>query len=136
MRRQSLAKTSKEEEQQIDLTPMLDVVFIMLIFFIVTAQFVKEPGVDVTRVDAASARGKDNANILIAVSANNVIWMDKNIVEEEALRLTIERFLVDNPDSQVVIQADAVSDVRLLALVKDAAKEAGATDISVSTLNN
>jgi biopolymer transport protein ExbD len=61
--------------------------------------------------------------------------MDKKQIEEEALRLTIERFLVDNPDSQVVIQADAVSDVRLLALVKDAAKEAGASDISVSTLN-
>lgn len=135
MRRQSLAKSSKEEEQQIDLTPMLDVVFIMLIFFIVTAQFVKEPGVDITRVDAASAQQKDRANILIAVSPDNVIWMDKKQIEEEALRLTIERFLVDNPDSQVVIQADAVSDVRLLALVKDAAKEAGASDISVSTLN-
>jgi biopolymer transport protein ExbD len=135
MRRQSLAKSSKEEEQQIDLTPMLDVVFIMLIFFIVTAQFVKEPGVDITRVDAASAQQKSKANILIAVSPDNVIWMDKKQIEEEALRLTIERFLVDNPDSQVVIQADAVSDVRLLALVKDAAKEAGASDISVSTLN-
>jgi biopolymer transport protein ExbD len=135
MRRQSLAKSSKEEEQQIDLTPMLDVVFIMLIFFIVTAQFVKEPGVDITRVDAASAQQKSKANILIAVSPDNVIWMDKKQIEEEALRLTIERFLVDNPDSQVVIQADAISDVRLLALVKDAAKEAGASDISVSTLN-
>lgn len=135
MRRQSLAKSSKEEEQQIDLTPMLDVVFIMLIFFIVTAQFVKEPGVDITRVDAASAQQKSRANILIAVSPDNVIWMDKKQIEEEALRLTIERFLVDNPDSQVVIQADAISDVRLLALVKDAAKEAGASDISVSTLN-
>lgn len=135
MRRQSLAKSSREEEQQIDLTPMLDVVFIMLIFFIVTAQFVKEPGVDITRVDAASAQQKSKANILIAVSPDNVIWMDKKQIEEEALRLTIERFLVDNPDSQVVIQADAVSDVRLLALVKDAAKEAGASDISVSTLN-
>ncbi|NVK10938.1 MAG: biopolymer transporter ExbD [Gammaproteobacteria bacterium] len=135
MRRQSLAKSSKEEEQQIDLTPMLDVVFIMLIFFIVTAQFVKEPGVDITRVDAASAQQKNRANILIAVSPDNVIWMDKKQIEEEALRLTIERFLVDNPDSQVVIQADAISDVRLLALVKDAAKEAGASDISVSTLN-
>lgn len=135
MRRQSLAKSSKEEEQQIDLTPMLDVVFIMLIFFIVTAQFVKEPGVDITRVEAASAQQKSKANILIAVSPDNVIWMDKKQIEEEALRLTIERFLVDNPDSQVVIQADAVSDVRLLALVKDAAKEAGASDISVSTLN-
>lgn len=135
MRRQSLAKSSREEEQQIDLTPMLDVVFIMLIFFIVTAQFVKEPGVDITRVDAASAQQKNRANILIAVSPDNVIWMDKKQIEEEALRLTIERFLVDNPDSQVVIQADAISDVRLLALVKDAAKEAGASDISVSTLN-
>lgn len=136
MRRNSLSKAAKDEEQQIDLTPMLDVVFIMLIFFIVTAQFVKEPGVDVERPPALSAISKDNANILIGVSSENEIWMDKKTVEEDALRLTIERMLVDNPDSQVVIQADATSDVRLLAVVKDAAAEAGAIDISVSTLHN
>ncbi|RMA80205.1 ExbD/TolR family protein [Umboniibacter marinipuniceus] len=136
MRRNSLSKATKDEEQQIDLTPMLDVVFIMLIFFIVTAQFVKEPGVDIERPAALTAISKDNANILIGVSKENQIWMDKKTVEEDALRLTIERMLVDNPDSQVVIQADATSDVRLLALVQDAAKEAGAVDISVSTLHN
>ena len=136
MRRNSLSKATKDEEQQIDLTPMLDVVFIMLIFFIVTAQFVKEPGVDIERPAALTAISKDNANILIGVSKENQIWMDKKTVEEDALRLTIERMLVDNPDSQVVIQADATSDVRLLALVQDAAKDAGATDISVSTLHN
>ncbi len=135
MRRDSLANAVKEEEQQIDLTPMLDVVFIMLIFFIVTAQFVKEPGVDITRPAAITADSKDNANILIAVSKDNEIWMDKKIVEEDALRLTIERMLVDNPDSQVVIQSDATSDVRLLAFVLDTAKKAGSNpaDISVST---
>lgn len=136
MRRNSLSKVTKDEEQQIDLTPMLDVVFIMLIFFIVTAQFVKEPGVDIERPPALTAISKDNANILIGVSNENQIWMDKKTVEEDALRLTIERMLVDNPDSQVVIQADATSDVRLLAVVKDAAMEAGAIDISVSTLHN
>lgn len=136
MRRNSLSKATKDEEQQIDLTPMLDVVFIMLIFFIVTAQFVKEPGVDIERPAALTAISKDNANILIGVSKENQIWMDKKTVEEDALRLTIERMLVDNPDSQVVIQADATSDVRLLAVVKDAAIEAGAVDISVSTLHN
>jgi len=138
MRRDSLANAVKEEEQQIDLTPMLDVVFIMLIFFIVTAQFVKEPGVDITRPAAVTADAKENANILIAVSNENEIWMDKNIVEEEALRLKIERMLVDNPESQIVIQSDAESDVRLLAFVMDTAKKAGANpvDISVSTTVN
>jgi len=138
MRRDSLANAVKEEEQQIDLTPMLDVVFIMLIFFIVTAQFVKEPGVDITRPAAVTADAKENANILIAVSNENEIWMDKNIVEEEALRLKIERMLVDNPESQIVIQSDAESDVRLLAFVMDTAKKAGAnpSDISVSTTVN
>ena len=136
MRRNSLSKATKDEEQNIDLTPMLDVVFIMLIFFIVTAQFVKEPGVNIERPAALTSISKDNANILIGVSKDNVIWMDKKTVEEDALRLTIERMLVDNPDSQVVIQADSTADVRLLALVQDAAKEAGANDISVSTLHN
>lgn len=137
MRKSALAKVTKEEQQEIDLTPMLDVVFIMLIFFIVTASFVKEPGVDVQRVDAVTATAKEDAQILIAITSENEIWMDKEKVEEDAVRYRIEKMLVDTPESEVVVQADARSDVSKLALVFDAAKKAGAdpAKISVSTQN-
>jgi biopolymer transport protein ExbD len=71
----------EEEEATIDMTPMLDVVFIMLIFFIVTASFVKESGIDVNRPDAATAVKKDRANILIGISDKNEIWINKRRID-------------------------------------------------------
>jgi len=78
--RQFFNPIQEEEENEINITPMLDVVFIMLIFFIVTATFVKEAGIDVNRPDAATAVKKENANILIAISANNAVWIDKRMI--------------------------------------------------------
>ena len=75
--KQHFANLIEEEESNIDMTPMLDVVFIMLIFFIVTASFVKEAGIDVNRPDAATAVQKNRANILVAISDNNEIWINK-----------------------------------------------------------
>jgi len=89
--RQFFNQTQEEEESEINITPMLDVVFIMLIFFIVTATFVKEAGIDVNRPDAATATKKENANILIAISANNAIWIDKRMIDIRAVRPNIER---------------------------------------------
>ncbi|MBU2277321.1 MAG: biopolymer transporter ExbD, partial [Gammaproteobacteria bacterium] len=95
-----------EEETAIDLTPMLDVVFIMLIFFIVTASFVKEAGIDVNRPEASTAVKKDRANILVAISENNEIWINKRRVDERAIQANIERLYAENPQGSVVIQAD------------------------------
>jgi len=78
-----------EEESEINITPMLDVVFIMLIFFIVTATFVKESGIDVNRPDAATAVKKENANILIAIGPNNDIWIDRRMVDIRSVRPNI-----------------------------------------------
>ena len=81
---------AEEEENEINLTPMLDVVFIMLIFFIVTASFIKEAGIDVDRPDAPSADSQDDAAILIAISANDEIWIDRRETEPNAVRGMIE----------------------------------------------
>ena len=80
-----------EDESEVNLTPMLDVVFIMLIFFIVTASFVKESGIDINRPDAQTAEKKEQGNILVAISPNNQIWIDKRQVDVRALRANIER---------------------------------------------
>jgi biopolymer transport protein ExbD len=114
-----------EEETEINLTPMLDVVFIMLIFFIVTASFVKEAGIDVDRPDAATAVSKQNASILIAISPKNEIWIDRRKVNAQGVRAHIERLRAENPEGAVVIQADKDSHAETLLAVMDAARETG-----------
>ncbi len=120
------------EESEVNLTPMLDVVFIMLIFFIVTASFVKESGIDVNRPDAATAEKKEMGNILVAISASNQIWVDKRQVDPRALRANIERLHAENPQGAVVIQADKESKNGLLVQVMDAARLAGVFNVSIA----
>jgi biopolymer transport protein ExbD len=122
-----------EDEAQIDLTPMLDVVFIMLIFFIVTASFIKEAGIEVNRPEASTAEPKENVNILVAISATNEIWMDKRRIDVRAVRANIERLHAENPKGAVVIQADNESNTETVAGVLDAAREAGVYDVSLAT---
>ena len=121
-----------EEDSEVNLTPMLDVVFIMLIFFIVTASFVKEAGIDVNRPDAATAEKKERGNILVAITSNGQIWIDKRQVDPRALRANIERLYAENPQGSVVIQADKESRNGLLVQVMDAARMAGVFNVSIA----
>ena len=132
MRRAANRFSRSDEESDINLTPMLDVVFIMLIFFIVTASFVKESGIDVNRPDAATAEKKERGNILVAISQNNQIWVDKRQVDPRALRANIERLHAENPQGAVVIQADKESKNGLLVQVMDAARLAGVFNVSIA----
>lgn len=128
-----LRRKNQDQAQAIDLTPMLDVVFIMLIFFIVTASFIKVPGVDVAKTEAISGTSR-KAAILVAINANNEIWMDKNLVEPDAVKLQLIRLHTENPKGGLVIQADNNANVATVGLVADTAIEIGLTDIAVSTL--
>ncbi len=121
-----------EEEATIDMTPMLDVVFIMLIFFIVTASFVKEAGIDVNRPEAATAVKKDRANILVAISDKGEIWINKRKVDVRAVQANIERLYAENPQGTVVIQADRKSTTDILIKVMDASRAAGIQDVSIA----
>jgi biopolymer transport protein ExbD len=121
-----------EDDTEINLTPMLDVTFIMLIFFIVTASFVKEAGIDVSRPPAATAERKERGNILIAITANDQIWIDRRPVDPRALRANIERLHAENPQGSVVIQADTNSKNGLLVKVMDAARLAGVPNVSLA----
>lgn len=132
MRRRSLQTGDDANTGDIDLTPMLDVVFIMLIFFIVTATFIKEPGIDVNRPDAVSAEQVKNQKILIAISADDTIWIDKKKIDKRFLSATIERMHVENPKGAVVVQVDQKSTAEAFAIVSDAAKAAGVEAISVA----
>ncbi|WP_395344848.1 ExbD/TolR family protein [Ningiella sp. W23] len=122
-----------EEEANIDMTPMLDVVFIMLIFFIVTASFVKEAGIDVNRPDAATAVSKDRASILVAISDKGEVWINKRRVDVRAVQANIERLHAENPQGTVVIQADKKATTEVLIKVMDASRAAGIMDVSIAT---
>jgi biopolymer transport protein ExbD len=122
----------EEEESEINLTPMLDVVFIMLIFFIVTAVFVKEPGVEIERPEAFTAITPEGGAIFVAVTANDQVWIDRREVDPTGVRLAIERLHSENPESGVVIQADNAAHNALLIEVMDAAKAAGVSNIVIA----
>ncbi len=123
---------AQAEEAEINITPMLDIVFIMLIFFIVTASFVKESGIDINRPTAATAERKERGNILIAITENDQIWVDRRQVDPRALRANIERLHAENPQGSVVIQADKNSKNGLLVMVMDAARLAGVSNVALA----
>ncbi len=123
----------QEEEAEINITPMLDIVFIMLIFFIVTATFVRETGIDVTRPDADTAQQQQRPPILIAISEQGEIWFDKRRIDIRAVRANVERALAENPEGGVVIIADTKSETGILVEVMDEARLAGAPSVSIAS---
>jgi len=133
MRRNLTRFSRAEEESDINLTPMLDVVFIMLIFFIVTATFIKQAGIDVFRPDALTAEQKPTVSVLVAISDQGEIWIDKKRVDPAAVRAHIERLHAENPKGGLVIQADRGSKNERLMAVLSAARAAGLTEVAIST---
>ena len=126
----------QEEENEINLTPMLDVVFIMLIFFIVTASFIKEAGIDINRPDSPVTESQpEDANILVVINANNEILIDRRVIDPRAVRANIERLHAENPEGSVVIQANKRSTNKMLVTVMDASRQAGVYNISISDSN-
>ena len=122
MARNFIPHEEAEEEGTVDLTPMLDVVFIMLIFFIVTASFIKESGVEVNRPSASTGESK-NASVLVAINADNSVWMDGRRIDIRSVRANIERLHAENPEGSVVIQADELASVKTFTEVLDQARQ-------------
>lgn len=133
--RRLLGDSEEEFDAAVDITPMLDVVFIMLIFFIVTATFVKESGIDVNPPRARTAVVQEKASILIAIDADNRVWIDGREVDIRAVRPNIERLHAENPKGTVVIQADRDSTNEALVRVMDASRLAGVYDIALAAEN-
>lgn len=128
----SLRRRPRESEDiGIDLTPMLDIVFIMLIFFIVTTSYVKDSGIAVATPSANSASPQSNANIFVAISASGEIWVDRKPVDLRLLRGTIARLHADKPEGAVVIQSDAAATTRRLVEVMDQVRLAGVEKIAI-----
>ncbi|KJY70802.1 biopolymer transporter ExbD [Vibrio coralliilyticus] len=122
----------KQDEAQIDLTSMLDIVFIMLIFFIVTSSFVRESGVEVNRPQASNVVSQKDAGIFVAVTSANDIYIDKRNVDIERVQATLEHLLLDKPDASLVIQADEHAYSGTVVKVMDVAKGAGVKNIALA----
>ena len=131
--RGSAGTTSDDVNINDSLTPMLDVVFIMLIFFIVTATFIKQSGIEVLRPDALTAEQKPTVAILIAVGPTGEIWIDKKRVDPTSVRAHIERLHAENPKGGLVVQADRKSTNEKLMAVLNAARAAGMREVAIST---
>ena len=133
MRRFAWQDQTDEQDTGIDVTPMLDVVFILLIFFIVTASFVKETGVEVTRPTADTGTSREGANIVVAIDNQDRVWIDQRQVGPHAVEAHVARLHARNPQGSVVIQADAASNTETLVTVMDGARAAGVSDIAIAT---
>ena len=123
---------TKTDEAQIDLTSMLDIVFIMLIFFIVTSSFVRESGVEVNTPKASHAVSQKSSSIFVAITSSNDIYIDKRVVDSERVQATLENLVLDKPNSSLVIQADKHAYNGTVVEVMDAAKGAGIKNIALA----
>jgi biopolymer transport protein ExbD len=121
-------------EADINITPLLDIVFIMLIFFVVTTSFVREAGIEVNRPTAQTAERKEHASILIAIAPNGEIWIDRRAVDVRSVRAVIERLRAENPEGAVVIQGDREAQIGLLVQVMDQVRKAGVSNVSIAAM--
>ena len=132
MARRASRMNTDEEDVELNMTPMLDVVFILLIFFIVTSVFIKEPGVDTIRPDAVT-EDDENPSMLVAVTADNEIWVNRRVYEMNELRGVIEQLLQENPLGKAMIQGDEGANIGLILDVQELLSEME-VEVKISTL--
>jgi biopolymer transport protein ExbD len=125
-------RQSREDDLDINITPMLDIVFIMLIFFIVTTSFVKEPGIDPQRPVAETSEPKPRGNILIGVDTEGQIWMNNRRVELTDIRLLVEEAVNETPESSAVVVSDQESPTGIVIDIMDQVRAGGVINISIA----
>jgi biopolymer transport protein ExbD len=126
------ARRARNRQLEINMAPLIDMVFILLIFFLVTTSFVRESGVDIQRPTAATAISKEKASILIGITAGNRIFMENREMDLATLQLNVERALAENPEGIVVVVADKMSSTGTAVQVMDACRLAGAVNVSLA----
>lgn len=124
-----------EDEAEINITPMLDIVFIMLIFFIVTTSFVKEKGLEVSRPSNAPPKEikQDKGPIVIKINSSSMISVKGRVLEPRAVEANLEREKAEKPSSPLIIAAHPEADTESLVTILDAAKAVGIEAVSVAT---
>jgi biopolymer transport protein ExbD len=118
-------RVADADEAEIDLTPMLDVVFIMLIFFIVVASFLKEAGIEINRPDDSKSDPTDATSIVVTITSDDQIWMENRRIDIRAVRANIAKLLASDPEQSFTVKTQPGASVGTLIEVGDAAREAG-----------
>jgi biopolymer transport protein ExbD len=125
-------RRTKHRTLELNMAPLIDMIFILLIFFLVTTSFVKESGVDINRPTASTAVTKEKASIFIGISRANRIYLEKREIDTRAVRANVERALAENPDASIVIVADKESLTGTAIQVLDECRMAGAKNVSIA----
>ena len=125
-------RRGKRAQADLNMAPLIDMVFILLIFFLVTTSFVKETGVEVNRPSAASAVSQNKTNILLAITPQNRIYMDHREIDLRAVRANVERALAENPEGSVIVVADRDSNTGIAIQVMDGCRQAGARNVALA----
>ena len=128
--RRSVRRGTKTAD--INIAPLIDLIFLLLIFFMVTTSFVRETGINVQRPVASTARPKEKGNILIGISADGRIFMDRKQIDIRTVRAHVERCLAENPEGAVIIVADKASQTGIVIRVMDQCRLAGAKNVSIA----
>jgi biopolymer transport protein ExbD len=126
------ARKAKRQGVELNMAPLIDMVFILLIFFLVTTSFVKETGVDVQRPTAVTAVSKEKSTILMGITKDNRVFMEKREIDVRAVRANVERALAENPEGHVVIVADRESSTGVVIMALDGCKLAGAKNVAIA----
>lgn len=134
MARRTSRVSTDDSDVELDMTPMLDVVFILLIFFIVTSVFIKEPGTDVIRPEAVT-QDSLNPSMLVAVTSESEIWVNRRSYEMAEMRPVIEQLLQENPRARATIQGDEAAEIGVVLDVQELLLEMG-VDVTISTLQD
>jgi biopolymer transport protein ExbD len=130
-------KHRTDDEAEINITPMLDIVFIMLIFFIVTTSFVKEKGLEVPRPSNSPPKQVEQKKgpIVVKIDANGNISLKGRMLEHKAVQANLEREKAEKPDSTLIVAAHPDADTDSLVTILDAAKAVGVASVSVATVS-
>lgn len=126
------SRKSRRRPAELNIAPLIDMIFILLIFFLVTTSFVRESGVDIERPSAATALTKEQASILIGLTEDNRIFMDNREIDIRAVRAQVERAIAENPDGEIVIVADRGSRTGMVVRLMDECRIAGAENVSIA----
>jgi len=132
MARVTLSRRQRRKPAELNMSPLIDMIFILLIFFVVTTSFVREAGVDVQRPIAQTAETKDSTNIVIAITAENLVVVESKPIDVRSVQSYMERFLMQNPNGAVVLAADRNSRSGLVIQVLDSCRLAGVKNLSVA----
>lgn len=130
--RRIVKRDRKSESAELDMAPLIDMIFILLIFFLVTGNFVKQSGIIVAKPIAEIAETKDKTNLILGITHDNVIYIERREIDIRDVQGQMERFLLENPDGYVVISPDKESRSGITLKVQDYCRDAGIKNLSIS----